>query len=201
MRARNIIRTLLNFSRNRSTGRQLIALKQLIEETTPLLASQLPSGISLQLDIPEGLQLPADKQRLQQVFINLIKNSLDAIGDQGTISIAAEQRLVRSTGVAGDDQDSADTNTGEEPEYEIVIRISDSGPGISEEARQHIFDPFFTTKDVGDGAGLGLFVVHEIIKEHGGNIELDPTTTSGVRFIITLPASMDEEWPEHDSGE
>jgi signal transduction histidine kinase len=90
MRARNIIRTLLNFSRNKSSGRQLIALKQLIDETTPLLASQLPSGISLQLDIPEGLQLPASKQRLQQVFINLIKNSLDAIGDQGTIRITAD---------------------------------------------------------------------------------------------------------------
>jgi signal transduction histidine kinase len=78
------------------------------------------------------------------------------------------------------------------------MRISDSGPGISADAQQHIFDPFFTTKDVGDGAGLGLFVVHEIIKEHGGSIELDSTATSGVRFIITLPASMDDDRPSSD---
>ena len=192
LRARNIIRALLDFSRNKSTGLQLISLKRLIDETTPLLASQLPSGIILQLDIPEGLQLPASKQRLQQVFINLIKNSLDAMGDQGTIEITAEKRP-SSTPLSEDDPAGSNDSA-----PHIVIRVSDSGPGISPEARQHIFDPFFTTKDVGEGAGLGLFVVHEIIEEHGGSIELDPTAP-GVRFIITLPASMEDDRPTEEN--
>lgn len=182
LRARNIIRSLLDFSRNRIAESQRVSVKQLIDETMPMLASQLPMGIALDIQVPEGLHVRANKQRLQQVFLNLIKNSLDAMGESGSITVSAEKKQLKP------DTDSDIDSVREQ----VVIRVQDTGPGISEEAQQRIFDPFYTTKDVGDGAGLGLFVVHEIIKEHDGSIELDSDANQGVRFIITLPSPTNE---------
>ena len=121
-------------------------------------------------DIPEKLKITVDKQRMQQVFLNLLKNGLDVIGQNGRIWISCREIIKKDKG-----------------RREIEILIEDNGPGIPEGIRDKIFDPFFTTKDVGHGSGLGLFIVHDIIEMHGGTIRVESRTGQGTTFIIWLP--------------
>ena len=105
-----------------------------------------------------------ESTELEQVFINLVLNAMDATPKGGTISL----RTTRS----GDN---------------VVVRVTDSGSGIEPRNLQKIFDPFFTTKDVGVGTGLGLSITYRIIEEHGGSIHVESTPGEGTTFIVTLP--------------
>ena len=171
-KARDIVRSLLEFSRQKEFNKKKISLKKLLQDTILLLRSEVPSNVHIKLEVPEDLQIYTDKQRLQQVFLNLIKNGVQAVGEQGTIWISSP----------------AGKKHGLKKEVEIMIE--DDGPGIEPENLQKIFDPFFTTKDVGYGSGLGLFVVHDIIESLGGTIKVDSRPGTGTTFILWLP---DEE--------
>ena len=175
-RARDIVRTLLEFSRTSEFHSQKIVFRQLVEETIILLRGHVPTEVDIALEIPVDLELFADKQRLKQVFLNLIKNALDVIGDQGRIWISA-QEIHKEAG---------------SQQHEIEIMINDNGPGIQPENLAKIFDPFFTTKDVGHGSGLGLFIVHDIIELHGGTIRVESRPGEGTTFIIWLPYNQGE---------
>jgi two-component system NtrC family sensor kinase len=97
--------------------------------------------------------------------MNLLTNAAQAIGDKGgTISIS------------GRNQDA-----------QVLLTVSDDGPGIPPEVLPRIFDPFFTTKDVGEGSGLGLSIVHGIIERHGGHIDVESHLGQGTKFVIRLP--------------
>lgn len=168
-KARDIVRTLLEFSRIKEFNKEKLPLKKLTEETIMLVRGQVPSEVDISVDIPEDLRIIADKQRIQQVFLNLIKNSVDAVSPKGHIWISARE-------------------TKKYPyEGEVEIMIEDDGPGIGPEYLKRIFDPFFTTKDVGKGSGLGLFVVHDIVEWHGGTITVDSRPGMGTTFVIWLP--------------
>jgi signal transduction histidine kinase len=167
-KARDIVRTLLEFSRTGAFRKQQLKLNEVIASAIRLLRSEIPSGISIELDMPAELQVLVDKQRMQQVFLNLIKNAVDACGSDGKIWISAREFL--SEGL---------------PEVEILV--SDNGPGIAAQDLKKIFDPFYTSKDVGKGSGLGLFIVHDIIASHGGTITVDSRLDEGTTFIIWLP--------------
>ncbi|MBW2506573.1 MAG: HAMP domain-containing protein [Deltaproteobacteria bacterium] len=169
-RARDIVRTLLEFSRISEFAWQELSLKELVEKTITLLRGQISSNVQINLDIPEKLQITVDKQRMQQVFLNLLKNGLDVIGQNGRVWISCREIVKKDKG-----------------RREIEILIEDNGPGIPEGIRDKIFDPFFTTKDVGHGSGLGLFIVHDIIEMHGGTIRVESRTGQGTTFIIWLP--------------
>ena len=169
-RARVIVRTLLEFSRVSKFFWQEFSLKIIVEETITLLRGQVPSNIEIHVDIPEDLQVTVDKQRMQQVFLNLLKNSVDALGDDGEIWVSGREYTRKEKGGR-----------------EIEILIEDNGPGIPKEIRNKIFDPFFTTKDVGYGSGLGLYIVHDIIEMHGGLIRVESREGQGTTFIIWLP--------------
>ena len=188
-RARNIVRSLLEFSREKVFKKELLHLKSLFEETIRFVKGQIPTNISITLDIPEKIPIYADKQRIQQAFLNLIKNAIDAMGDTGDIQIKASRH-------------SAIDKAGEEAEIynylkyhgkctleedTVDIMLKDNGPGIPQEILSKIFDPFFTTKDVGKGSGLGLFIVHEIIDEHDGCIAVDSKVNEGTTILIRLP--------------
>ena len=123
-------------------------------------------GIEIELDLaPEELIVLGNAIQLEQVFINLLTNARDALSESRgkTIKIATSRK--------------ADW---------ISIRFSDTGPGIPRELEKRIFDPFFTTKEVGTGTGLGLSITYSIVKEHGGNISVEPKRR-GARFLIELP--------------
>ncbi|MGE5172549.1 MAG: ATP-binding protein [Betaproteobacteria bacterium] len=190
-RARNIVRSLLDFSRAREFKKESLSLRKIFEETIQFVKGQVPTKVGITISIPDNINIFADKQRIQQAFLNLIKNAIEAFtADEGSVTVKAEKRravddiedekigiynYLKYRGKCTLDQDTVD------------IEIRDTGPGIPLDIIPKIFDPFFTTKDVGKGSGLGLFIVHEIIEEHDGCIAVDSEPGKGTTFLIRLP--------------
>ncbi|MFA5242082.1 MAG: ATP-binding protein [Sulfuricella sp.] len=194
IRARNIVRSLLDFARDREFKIEPLNLAQLIEETLRFLRGQVTAQIALTVEVPAGLVLQGDKQRLQQVFLNLVKNALESLEGAGEVRISAVLR----------EDASASPPLGSGAHFHLLgrcenrgavvdIGIRDNGSGIPAVTLPRIFDPFFTTKDVGKGSGLGLFVVFEIIEEHGGCIAVESEPGKGTAFLIRLPLHQDHK--------
>lgn len=187
-RARNIVRSLLDFARDREFTRTPLELAQLISETLSFLKGQIPPLVTIVTEIPADLSISGDKQRLQQVLLNIIKNALDALGGAGELSIRAKPCAeVHPPTVVKHFRRIGNCKPGEAA---VDIEIHDNGSGIAGDALPHIFDPFFTTKDVGQGSGLGLFVAYEIIEEHGGRIRVESEPGQGTSFHILLPQTQ-----------
>jgi C4-dicarboxylate-specific signal transduction histidine kinase len=167
-KATEIISHLRTFGRSAPSLREPVAINDVIHRACSLLQEQFRlRGIDLTLDLdgsePVTLGNPI---QLEQVVMNLLTNARDAV------SMSPERRVVVRTMV---------------DEVRLRIAVIDTGPGVPAELEQKVFDPFFTTKDVGEGTGLGLSIVYGIIKEHGGNIFIEPGDSGG-KFIIELPA-------------
>jgi len=168
LRAQRIVSALLDFSRDRAFHRQPEALNQLVSEALLLVRSQLPADIRLEIKIPPEMNIDVDRQRFQQVLVNLIKNAAEAIGSDGHIRLSAwRESLPEGHGTS--------------------VEIEDSGHGIAPADLVRIFDPFFTTKPVGQGTGLGLFVAHEIVSQHGGTLSVNSTPGRGTCFWMHIP--------------
>ena len=189
-RARAIVRTLLDFSRDSAFRKQTLGLRALVEQTLRLMGRRGRAS-QVHLEVPEDLQVWADPQRLQQVLVNLIRNALDS--DPGR---AAQVRVQGQRLAAVDFRPPEHSVCGrsEAPEAHagtlVLITVEDDGPGIPESVLPRVFDPFFSTKDVGHGSGLGLFVSQEIVHQHGGCIAVESRPGAGTRFLVALP---DEE--------
>lgn len=166
-KARGIVLNLLEFSRNKEFFKERFNLKDVLEKTIGLLHGQIPAGVRIVTKIDDNLTMYADKQRIQQAFMNLISNALHAIEDEGEVEIRA--------------------NGFKDGIVTVVIR--DTGGGIKEEDLPKIFDPFFTTKDVGQGTGLGLFITHDIIVRHNGTIRVKSVPGQGTTFTVKIPAA------------
>jgi signal transduction histidine kinase len=180
-RARHIVRSLLDYARDREFKREPVPLAALITEILRLMRGRIADHVSVKVSVPDGLQIPGDRQRLQQVFINLLNNGLQALGEHGEISI--EARPVNTQCECG--KLVFGQCPGQVRSVELTVR--DNGQGIPADILPRIFDPFFTTKEVGQGVGLGLFIVFEIIEEHGGCIAVDSEPGKGTSFRIRLP--------------
>jgi two-component system, NtrC family, sensor kinase len=169
-RVSRIIKNLLSFARNPSDlAFHRVDLKDSLQEILSLIDYKLKTmSIVLDLDLAPVRPIWAQGERLQQVFINIILNALDAMPEGGRLRIS----LV-------------------ETETEAVIEISDSGSGIEERHMARIFDPFFTTKGVGKGTGLGLSISHAIITEHEGRIAVRSAAGQGTCFTISIPKDLD----------
>lgn len=171
LRAQEIVKGLLEFSRQRDFALRRVALHEVVTRAVRLISSQVPPGIEIATDVPPELILELDSQRMQEVFLNLLMNAIQAMENTpGQIRIHA--RPV---------EDAAG-----QPQAEIVV--ADSGKGIAPEDVGRIFDPFFTTKQVGAGTGLGLSIVFGIIEQHHGRITVESRLGEGTRFLIRLPA-------------
>ncbi len=184
-RARNIVRSLLDFTREREFRREWAPLRPLVEQTIGFLRGEVPAKVSIKLDIPEDVGVFADRQRLQQALLNLIKNALEALGGQGEIALSARAVVAAEGDALGDASCDLVGSA-------VDIVVADDGPGIAPEALPRIFDPFFTTKDVGKGMGLGLFIVYEIVEQHEGCIAVESKRGHGTAFRIRLPAERPE---------
>jgi len=166
-RARDIVKGLLEFSRVRDFALKPTPLIDVVSRSLKLISSQVPPGINLAQEVPEYLVLNIDAQRLQEVFLNLLMNAIQAIDEPpGEIRVAARV---------------------DQEHRQAVITVEDTGRGISQEALDRVFDPFFTTKEVGLGTGLGLSIVYGIIEKHQGTIDVESRVGEGTRFIIRLP--------------
>jgi len=190
-RAKEIVHSVLSFSRESRFNKQQWPLAPLIEEALRLIGRLRRERI--ELAIPPGLTAWVDQHRLQQVVVNLLNNALDAGGPEVRIGLRAERveaaRWRLPPGAVHGRRSCPPREAGEL----LVLEVWDDGPGIPAEHLGHIFEPFFTTKGEGQGHGLGLFVSHEIIDQHGGCIAVAPREGGGSRFILCLP--------RHDGGE
>lgn len=127
-----------------------------------------------------------DAGQLQQVFLNLIANALDAMPDGGTLRVGS-----RGTGpVQGQASEPQRSRAGASGDGSVEVSVTDTGRGIVPEHLGQIFEPFFTTKGMGEGTGLGLSICQRIIKEHGGKIEVTSGVGTGATFRIILPSSQ-----------
>jgi len=169
-RCRDIIRGLLDFSRQRKPDKTLTDINNVLGECLSLLENQATfHNINISKDFEENIPLAViDPSQIEQVFINLIINAAEAMNGNGYLSLRT-----RST-------TQGDT---------IEIEISDTGQGISPENTNKIFDPFFTTKDVGHGTGLGLAISYGIIKSHKGTISVESEVGKGSTFLVRIPVS------------
>ncbi len=166
-RARDIVKGLLEFSRVREFALKAIPLEDVVKRSIRLISSQVPPGIDIVDQVPWDLILELDAQRIQEVFLNLLMNAIQAIKDPpGQIRIAASP---------------------DDYHKEAVITVEDTGVGIPKEELDRIFDPFYTTKEVGAGTGLGLSIVYGIIEKHHGRISVESREGEGTRFIIRMP--------------
>jgi two-component system, NtrC family, sensor kinase len=170
-RARDVVQGLLEFSRSKEFQLHLANLQNVVNRSVQLVKSQVPSAISILVDVPENLFLPMDVQRIQEVLIIMIINASQAIVDEGKISLSA----------------SLDT-TGND----AVIEITDTGTGIPDAIKDRLFDPFYTTKEEGQGTGLGLSIAYGIIQKHNGRIVVESVAGNGASFFIYLPLRQEQ---------
>ncbi len=166
-RAGTITHRLLGFSRKISAEKQNVHLNELIEETISFVEKEAEyNNVSIVREYTENLPgTMTDGPQLQQVFLNLINNAIDEIGQGGIIEI----------------------RTAIERNTKLVAEFADNGHGIKPENLKRIFDPFFTTKDPGKGTGLGLYISYDIVKKLGGTISVANRNSGGAVFTIVLP--------------
>jgi len=177
-RIAGIVRQLLEFSRRREPAFRNVELSTLVRKVIGLLEHKIrEKNVNVIIEVGETLPpISADPDQMQQVFLNLLLNSLHALQLGGTIKISA----------AIESRDSTNGNS-DGKERKLCIEFEDNGAGIPAEHLSQVFDPFFTTKDVGEGTGLGLSVSYGIIKDHGGEIRVDSKPGEYTRFTILLP--------------
>ncbi|MDX9762728.1 MAG: MASE3 domain-containing protein [Desulfomonilia bacterium] len=193
-RQRDLLRQILSFSRRNEQQLKPVAVSGLIQETVTFLRSSLPSTIEIALT--NGAQndsVLGNATQIQQIVMNLCRNAADAIEPHtGTIEVALAnvdlpEELAPREIQAG--------------EY-LQLTVSDTGIGMTPEIMGRIFDPFYTTKDVGKGSGMGLSVIHGIVKAHGGAVRVESTPGEGSLFTVYLPTTREtsEELPVQDPG-
>ncbi len=163
-RAVSIVRDIKGFAHSGSETHESVELNMLLDSVLRVASPQLGPEVRIDRRYAASICVTGSGQELKQVFLNLILNASQAIGDTGTIRI----------------------ETREEGNH-AVVSVVDDGAGIDPEALEWLFDPFFTTKPVGQGTGLGLSISHEIIKRHGGEIHVESLPGEGSRFSVQLP--------------
>ena len=170
MRSRDIVRNLLDFARSKEPKKEPVDINDVIHNTLALIRYFAEkSNITIQEEYAEVPKVPVDASQMKQVFINMIKNALEAMTQGGQLWIKTRWLL---------------------KEQQVEILFEDSGCGIHPEHLSKIFDPFFTTKGETIGTGIGLAVSAGIIKRHGGEVSVESTVGQGSRFYVRLPLEM-----------
>jgi two-component system NtrC family sensor kinase len=168
-RCKVITHRLLGFARRMDFCEEQVQINEVLKEVLPFLEKEaMYNHIKFNLNLQENLPvLFSDHGQLQQIFLNIINNAIDAIGHDGEITITSQ--------VEGDS---------------VVVGIQDNGPGIPEKILQQIFEPFFTTKETGKGTGLGLSITYGLVKKLGGTIRATSTLGEGAFFEVRFPLSL-----------
>ena len=181
-RAAQLTHSLLAFSRNQLMAVKAIDLNDLISRLEKMLVRIIGEDIEFRTEFREkSLVIMADSGQIEQVIMNLATNARDAMPKGGSLKIV--------TDLADIDEAVCEAHGCEMPGEYVVITVSDTGMGMSEETRERMFDPFFTTKDIGKGTGLGLSIVYGIVMQHNGFIDVDSEQGIGTAFRIYLPAT------------
>ncbi|RPJ77184.1 MAG: hypothetical protein EHM15_00735 [Desulfobacteraceae bacterium] len=167
LHAREVVRKLLLFARQISPRQDPVDVNRLAAEVASFFDARCTQqGIDLRLALEENLPaIPADEAQIRQILVNLVVNAIHAMDTGGRLTVSTRRRGA-----------------------EVLLRVRDTGAGIPEEIREKIFLPFFTTKDIDQGTGLGLSVVHGIVKSHRGRIKFSSTPGKGSEFRVYLPS-------------
>ncbi len=180
LQAREIINQLKLFARQAPIQKSWTSVSELVGKALALVEGRCASeGIQLARRSEGDLRdVSADPVQLEQVFVNLVVNAMQAMPGGGTLTVTT-----RCDGTS------------------VIIEVQDTGVGMTDEVMSQVFDPFFTTKDVGEGTGLGLSVAHGIITAHGGTIDVESAAGSGAKFTVRLPlATMPETEAREGTG-
>lgn len=177
-RIERIVRQMLDRTRTEAAELVPLDLNELLRRIFDTIAPALDErAVRLDAALGEGLpQIAGDADRLQQVFINLINNALDAMPAGGELRV--------TTGLEMKDE--------QQGEAQVTVDLADTGCGMSDEIRSHIFDAMYTTKKRGRGTGLGLVVVRQVMNEHGGSIEVNSAPERGSRFRLSFPVTTEK---------
>jgi len=190
IRARDIVKQILAFSRQSPQEKKPVRIIPIIKESLKLLRSSIPATIRIHQSISsESDTVLADPVQINQVLINLCINAVHAMGDKGgVLEVGLEDVELDS----GDAIQYHDLPSGK---Y-VRLTVSDTGHGIESILLKRIFDPYFTTKGVGKGSGMGLSVVHGIVKSHGGCVAVNSEPGKGTVFNVLFPCVEDKPEPE-----
>jgi two-component system NtrC family sensor kinase len=167
-RCRDIIRGLLDFSRQKKPDKMLCSVNKLLQGCISLVEKQAAfHNIEVVMDLDNELPMVIlDPSQAERVFLNLVINAADAMNGNGQLTLSSQQNRVEKC---------------------VEIRVQDTGHGISKENMEKLFEPFFTTKEIGHGAGLGLAISYGIVKEHKGSISVESEVGKGTTFTVSFP--------------
>lgn len=180
-RAKDLVTQILNFSRHSSRDKRPLKISTIVKESLKLLRSSLPTTITIKQNIAEeDMTIMADLTQISQVLVNLCTNAAHAMRDTGgTLDISLSKISL--------DEDETVRHQNLAPGQYALLSVMDTGQGIPEDVVERIFDPFFTTKQVDEGTGMGLSVVHGIVKNHDGAITVFSKPGKGAVFHVLLP--------------
>jgi signal transduction histidine kinase/CheY-like chemotaxis protein len=180
-RARDLVKQILAFSRHREEKHKSFDMRKIVDDTLNLLRASVPAGIEIKAHMPpEPVLVTGDSGHIRQVLLNLGTNAVQAMEEMGAVL------QVRLEDVALNEE-AATHVQGLAPGKYVRLTVSDAGHGIPPEDIGKIFDPYFTSKGVGNGAGIGLAVVHGIVQEHGGAVTVSSKPGHGATFHVFLP--------------
>ena len=191
-RAKDLIKQILAFSRHAEPVKKPIQVKLVVKEVTKLLRASLPSTIDIQQDLSSQAAILADSTQIHQVLMNLCTNAQHAMQESGgVLKVSLADVEIESDFEAR----RLDVNTG----AFLCLRVSDTGHGIQNQVKERIFEPFFTTREPNKGTGMGLAVVHGIVKSHGGAISVQSKPGKGTTVAVFFPIIRNEMQPPADS--
>jgi two-component system NtrC family sensor kinase len=170
-RARGVTHRLLGFARRMEPHHDTVEVNDVVNETCSFLEKEaMFRKVEIARELASNLpRIQSDRAQLQQVFLNLLNNAMDAVGENGHITLASR----------------VDGNF-------VEVSVADDGPGIPPDLRERIFDPFFTTKAPGQGTGLGLAISHSIMQRLGGSLTFESQLGHGATFLVRIPKVLAE---------
>ena len=183
-RCASLISKLLCVARHGVFRPKTVQLKSVLDSSLGFLRPIINKDVELLIgNIDPGLEIYCDQEQFTQVVTNLVINSQQSFSRGGRITFIATNEFVRSPDMFNPEAVAS--------EY-VVLRVGDSGPGIDPEARDRVFEPFFTTKPMGEGAGLGLSIVYNIMQRHGGWVSVESTSSVGTVFSLYFPKNIEQ---------
>ena len=167
-RAQLIITDLQSLTSAAQRGVERVDLHRVVRQTITLLRPQVPPGVHLEADLTPASTLTARAGQLEQVLVNLTDNAVRAVGERGLVRLFVG-----------------------EAEGQVVIKVTDDGPGMTPDVKRQAFEPFFTTRLAGEGSGLGLAIVASIVRAHHGTVTITSEDGNGTEVEVRLPLRAD----------